>query len=104
MRFVHTKCGGEVDTKKRKCSKCKRKWNPISILITTELRPMVDRKRRLVPDRKVTYAKWADRIPGAGQVAGFLPNWPRWARILATVIVVIIVVVIILLVRGHSGY
>jgi hypothetical protein len=48
---------------------------------------------------EVTYAKWADKVPGVGWFAGLLPKWPRWARILATLVVAGIVVLVIFLLR-----
>lgn len=110
MRFVHTKCGGEIDVKKRQCTKCKHKWDPISFrLDPTGIRPMVDKKGKPIPDlvhpkqvkvkkKKKQYSSWADSIPGAGRFASILPRWPRWARITATLVFVVIVVVAIILV------
>lgn len=102
MRFIHTKCGGEIDVKKRQCTKCKHKWNPISFrLDPTGIRMMVDRKGRPVPGGedvkklKKKYAPWADKVPGTGKFAGLLPNWPRWARVLSTAAFVVVVALII---------
>jgi len=38
------------------------------------------------------YARWADKVPGVSFVAGRLPNWPRWMRILTGVVLLGIVV------------
>ena len=122
MRIIHKKCGGQVDTEKRKCLGCSRKWNCLSFLVTNELRPMVDRRGRVVmqpegqptvsrggtrrvaetapPKRVTTYSKWADSVPGVAGVAGRLPNWPRWARLLVTAVIVAGVALVIILVRG----
>lgn len=105
MRYQHTRCGGEIDVKRRRCLKCKKGWNPISFMVTTnEIRPMVDKKGRVVLNKpvvkpRVTYAPWADKLPGVGKVAGFLPNWPRWARILVTILFILVVVGIIYLIK-----
>lgn len=105
MRFQHTKCGGEIDVKKRQCTKCKYRWNPISFrLDPIGIRPMVDKKGRPllggedVKKLKKKYAPWADKVPGAGRFAGLLPAWPRWARILATVAFLLIVAFIVFLI------
>ena len=103
MRYIHSGCGGEVDTRKRMCLRCKKKWNPVSFMLTTgEIRPMVDKKGRLVegPTKKELrhakpYAKWADKVPGAGWFAGKLPEWPRWARILVTLAFIGVVVLVV---------
>jgi len=104
VRFQHTKCGGEIDVKKRQCMRCKKKWDPISFrLDPTGIRPMVDKKGRPAPGGqdikklKKQYAGWADSVPGAGKFAGILPKWPRWARITATVAFVAVVVTLILI-------
>jgi len=116
MRFVHTKCGGEINVKKRLCTRCKKKWNPVAFRVDAfGIRPMVDSKGRLVPDkgkegplkdkswheqRTGDYAKWGDKVPGLAIFASRLPKWPRWARILSAVTFLVIVVGIIILVRG----
>lgn len=118
MRFIHTGCGGEIDVKKRQCTRCKKKWDPISFrLDPTGIRPMVDAggklapggedieklKKKYVPNGKqpaTTYASWGDKIPGLAKFAGSLPNWPRWARILTAITFIVVVVIIILIIRG----
>lgn len=107
MRFIHVGCGGEIDTKKRMCLKCKKKWNPISFLTTSsEIRPMVDKRGKPVPDRvspttprKKTYASWADKFPLLGRVLRFLPKWPRWARILVVLAFIGLIIVVILILK-----
>ena len=124
MRFVHTKCGGEIDVKKRQCMRCKKKWDPVSFrLDPTGIRPMVDGRGRLVPGgedieklRKQfasgkrkgalptgkSYASWLDKLPKwidlgyARALASRLPRWPRWARVLATAVFIAAIVVLIL--------
>lgn len=95
MRFIHTRCRGEIDPKRRMCKKCKKRWNLVSFMLTSEIRPMTDKKGRLVMEesRPTTYAKWADRV-GAGWFASKLPNWPRWARILATAAFIAVLVIV----------
>jgi len=68
------------------------------MVTTNEIRPMVS-KGRLVVKPRVTYAPWADKLPGVGKVAGFLPNWPRWARILVTILFILVVVGITYLIK-----
>ena len=41
-----------------------------------------------------THAKWGDKIPGVGNVAGLLPNWPRWLRITVTLGIIGLVVAV----------
>jgi len=107
VRFQHTACGGDIDTKTKTCTRCKKHWNWFTWWMTaTEIRPVPERTRpgtlkvagRKKPIR-VQYASWGDRLPGVGAIAGRLPNWPRWARIVSTLVVIGIVVVIVLLVR-----
>jgi len=88
MKFVHTKCGGEVVD--GKCLRCKKKWNHVTRLTTLEIRPMPvsreDRKEKLFnkpPKPVTTYAGWADSIPFVSTVAKLYPNWPRKWRIIS---------------------
>ena len=85
IRYYHAKCGGEMESSiwKRKCKKCGKKFNIVSFLLTPkDIRPewVAD------PPKRTSYAKWGDKV-GAGGIAGRLPDWPRWARILSTGIV-----------------
>ena len=104
MRFIHTKCGGDIDVRTKTCTNCKKRWNWITWwLSTTEIRPVAEVPTRKVGDRVVRvkrkqYASWGDRLPGVAVIAGRLPNWPRWARIVATLVVLGIIVGIVLLV------
>ena len=103
MRFIHTKCGGEIDVKKRQCMKCKKKWGFFAFRFNpTGIRPMTDRKGRPVPEesiRRLEGTNWVRKFPGVVRFARLLPKWPRWARILAvSTILVAIVTSIILLV------
>lgn len=100
MRFYHTKCKGEIDVKKRQCTGCKKKWNPISFRFDpTGIRPIVDRKGKLLPDK---YQKLVDKQKKYSLfniAVSKLPKWPKWARIVTTVVVIAIVVLIIYLIR-----
>lgn len=103
MRFYHTKCQGEIDVKKRQCTKCKKKWNPISFRFDpTSIRPLVDRKGRALPDRlvpKVERKTWG--IPYLNTVVSKLPKWPRWARVAVSLVVLVVVALVVyFLVRG----
>lgn len=88
MIYVHTKCGGEIDPKKRVCTKCKKKWNRFSFYFDPSgIRPRSGESSLYPPKKdRQKYAKWADRTPGAKIIPSLLPNWPRWARILSTVV------------------
>jgi len=114
MRFMHTKCGGEINVKKRRCTKCGKKWSQVSFrLDLTGIRPMVDGmgrlmpggvevnklKKKYIPGVTKSYAGWGDKIPGLSAFASKLPKWPRWARVSATVAFIAAVVVIVLVIR-----
>ena len=65
--YTHTKCGGTIQIRKMRCTRCGKQWNPISFLFTTQIRPQavyvdVDVERRLHKSR------W------------YPPNWPMWAK------------------------
>jgi len=103
--FIHIKCGGAIDTEKRICTRCGRRWNPISFWLTPSgIRMIPVRKERVLKYSKEALKKknlsGVARIPGVAGIAGLLPKWPRWARILATAVFVVIVILVILLVRG----
>ena len=90
MRYIHTKCDGNIDIKTRTCTKCKKHWNWFTWITTaTEIRPIAEVPTQKVGDRTLRikrkqYASWGDKIPGVSIIAGRLPNWPRWARLLTT--------------------
>ena len=97
MRYVHTKCSGTIDLKKRQCLKCGRKWNRLSLwLDPKEIRPVTEpgdmRPKRSRQEEITTIQQLiSERIPG-GKYAVFvanhyLPNWPTWARVLSTLLV-----------------
>ena len=103
MRFVHSVCGGEIETSKRVCTKCGKKWNKVGFMFSSSIRPMTDSKGKVVVSKATKpsatskkYASWADKLPLVPTVASKLPNWPRWARI-ATVTVISSVIIIIIL-------
>ena len=103
MKYIHTKCGGEIDVGKRTCTnpKCKKKWNAIMFLLDSGgIRPKVEagdirqktvskKVERLQKERESSKLTKTivEKFPGAGAVVAFLPNCPRWARILTTVVV-----------------
>lgn len=94
--YIHTECGGEINTKGRRCTRCKKKWNPISFIFDpTGIRPTKVRVPYEPMRKPTTHARWGDKIPGVGTIAGLLPNWPRWLRILSVVVIIGIVVFII---------
>lgn len=99
MAFIHKGCGGEINVVKRKCKLCGKVWTGGKSLLV----PPDDWMLMLQGEaRKPTsYARWADKVPYAGTVAGMLPNWPRWLRILTFIIYIIsIPLVIILFIKG----
>lgn len=112
MRFYHTKCGGEIDVKKRQCKRCKKKWDPISFkLDPIGIRVMRDKMGRPLPDKHQKtlevqepaiprWMKFAVGVPYLDTVVSKLPRWPRWARILTTAVVLGL---IILAIRSCSG-
>jgi len=90
MNYKHRVCNGRIDTKKRQCERCGKKWNIASWYTTTELMPITEsRKERLAkraakPQKAPTsYAAWADSVPFVGFVASKLPNWPIKYRIVS---------------------
>jgi len=105
MKFIHSKCGGDIDIKTKTCTRCKKHWNWFTWWMTaTEIRPIAEMPTQKVGDRvhrvqRKRYASWGDKLPGVGAIASRLPNWPRWARIVSTLVVIGIVVAIVLLVR-----
>lgn len=105
MKFYHTKCGGEVDVRKRQCLRCKKKWSPIAfkfdpigIRASTEVRP----KGVVAPQG--SYESWANKLSSvpsfADKLVAKLPNWPKWARRLVTALVLAVVVFIIVKVNS----
>lgn len=104
MPYYHIKDNGRIHFWRRKCSICGRKW-PISALFSLNVPEGMTRFRPVVKvpgtkEGKATYANWADRIPGVGFIARKLPNWPRWARILAVVTFIGLIIVVVYLIRG----
>jgi hypothetical protein len=110
MRYYHTKCGGEIDVKKRQCTRCKKKWDPISFrLDPVSIRPMLDKKGKPLPDKVKGYKVEEKPLPsklayivGVPYLDTFvskLPKWPRWARILVSAAVIALIVILILVWR-----
>jgi len=90
--IIHKHCGGEVRMFPPLCKKCKKRWPLYALFIQPK-----DIKILPVSVKRETtsHAKWADKVPYAGQVAGYLPNWPRWARIVATLTWIVFIIGII---------
>ena len=107
MEFYHTKCGGRIDTKTKTCGGCHKHWNWFSWWMSaTEIRVVPATKAKKKPKAlrikpgSASHAKWGDALPGVGQVASRLPNWPRWVRILVTAVFALgVAAVIVLVVR-----
>lgn len=111
MRFTHTKCGGEIDVKKRQCLRCKKKWDPISFRFDpTGIRPLVDKHGKPKPDKVggvekehiPSIPRWMQYFIGAPYLDAFvsrLPKWPRWVRISVSVGIITGVVLLIVFLR-----
>lgn len=102
MKFMHTKCGGEVDVKSRTCLRCKHKWNPIWLrLDPVGIRaiPGIPKKWRTEPSKKTAAPAWAEQVPLLTGFVDRLPKWPRWARILVTVLILVGIAALIILLR-----
>ena len=94
MNYIHRKCGGSIDTTKRVCAKCGKKWDRVSIWTdSTNIRlsphgsPSSAVGSKIIGTGQTSYAKWGNKVPVVWWVASRLPNWPRWARILSVLIV-----------------
>jgi hypothetical protein len=101
MPYYHKYCGGKISwvpplPVPPRCNDCGKIWNP---LVVYGPRPK-DMEYRLERE-PATYARWADKLPGAGSIASHLPNWPRWARITSFALLVGVLSVIIYLVFGR---
>lgn len=108
MRFMHTKCGGEIDVKTRQCRRCKKKWDPISFkldpigirpIVDKFGRPKLDKHGRTEEEHISSLPKWMTTFIGApylDAVVSKLPKWPRWARILTASAIVAGVVLLII--------
>ncbi len=95
-QYIHTHCGGRIVIWKMRCRKCKKQFNPFSFMVTNRIRPVyVESKRAPTKGAKVI----EKRIPVVERLVQFLPNWPRWARILTAVAVVLIIITIVWVVR-----
>jgi hypothetical protein len=49
--------------------------------------------------RTIKYTRWAEeinkRVPGASSIAGVLPAWPRWARMVSVLVFILVLAGII---------
>jgi len=95
-QYVHKNCGGQISVWRMRCTRCRKQWNPISILFTNGIRPVYVESKR----KPTKGAKWGNKVPVANTLVGFLPNWPRWARVLTVIILVGIIFVVIWAVWG----
>ena len=50
---------------------------------------------------KTSYAGWGDKFAGVGFIASHLPNWPRWARVVAALVIVGAIVGVVLWLTGR---
>lgn len=79
--YIHKKCGGDIAIFRRKCKKCGKKWNDAATLIVPPKDWIL--LKYDTPRKSTSYAKWGDKVPYVGWIAGKLPNWPKWARVTA---------------------
>ena len=93
MPFIHQGCGGKVSILTSKCSKCHKKLPPnlanpngMPNEVYFDAGERIQKLKTKAASKGTTgYAKWADdKVPFISPFASRLPNWPRWARILAT--------------------
>ena len=96
MPYYHVRCGGEIRWYPPfpippKCKRCGRVWSPLVMYgpPRKDMNFLVSLPE--LKKGKTTYAKWADKFPGAGTMASRLPNWPRWARMLTALVLVLAV-------------
>jgi len=104
MPYIHKGCGGQIKwffllPLPPRCTKCKKSWSP-AVLYGAPPKDMTYISTRIEIKRHEDYAKWGDKIPYVGTVAGFLPKWPRWARILSFIIFLSIIGLIIKILFG----
>lgn len=96
MEVMHTTCGGTIDQKTKKCSKCKKKWSSLSFFFSTEIRAIPGTLFTPQISDPVENKSWGkkleDRVPGAGVLPKLLPNWPRGLRLLSVTVVLGLIV------------
>ena len=104
MPFYHARrCGGDISLIRMRCKKCHKQWNPVSFFLD----PYNIRHYTNPDKRPTTYAKWGNKVPGVGEIASMLPNWPRWARLLTLVPIVsglALIVYLILMAFGRVDW
>ena len=84
MKFYHTKCGGIIDTDKRRCTRCKKKWNLISFrLDPTGIRPMIEAE-----DLQSKTNKRLQKASESKFTQLFIRYW--WSVILAIIAIVLL--------------
>lgn len=92
MNFYHLNCGGDIDTIHRKCLKCGKTWNFITILTNTEM--------RVVPKSITNSTADVPWYLDKDKFVSKLPKWPRWLRLLTVVAIILAIVAFIVLLRG----
>ena len=83
MEFFHIKCGGLIDTRHRKCTKCRKKWNILNFYFNTEM--------RLVPSIHQSTSKPLSSMT-AKDFAKKLPKWPKWLRIVVSLVILVAII------------
>ena len=92
MGYTHKNCRGEIRwfpplPIPPRCKKCGKTWSPL-VVYGLPPKDMVYIKPKPSIKRHEDYAKWGNKIPFVGEVAGMLPRWARWKRILSFVLTV----------------
>lgn len=94
MPYFHKGCNGEIGWKPPwpippRCKKCGKRWSPLVIYkpippkdMTFVVTPSPKKLVKEIQRQQTSYAKWGDKIPFVPSIAGRLPNWPRWARLI----------------------
>jgi hypothetical protein len=96
-QYIHSHCGGRISLWRMRCQKCKKQYNPLSFMFTNKIRPVYTESSKAPTKGDKIIAK---RIPVVESLVKFLPNWPRWARILTAVVLVLIIIAIVWAVKG----
>ncbi len=102
MGYQHVGCGGAIDTRGRKCLRCKRTWGLFSFWFnTSSIRPVLVTKgpdkgkvvtKASYPIPKYSYTNWRDN-PWVLSFTSILPNWPRKTRLTISALLLLIVLV-----------
>ena len=99
MPYYHIEDGGSIGFWSRKCEECGRVWSIFSYFYPKLPKGMIWKRSKglviYIKKGQTTYSPWADRFPGAGEVASRLPNWPRWLRVLTLLVFVSVSILLV---------